>query len=167
MIYAIIYILLIVLANLTAGTLISVAGLQFAVGTIFFGFIFTLRDKIHILKGKHYVYKVIALAVIVNLLFSLLGAFSLTILVASVLAFALSELADTEVFSRLKERTYILRVIGSNAVSIPLDTILFTFIAFGSVWALPLIITVICTDIIVKFITSAVLLVLKRKGDKR
>ena len=52
------------------------------------------------------------------------------------LAIILSEVADTEVYQRLLKRRWLTRVAASNAVSIPIDTVGFTLLAFyGAAWA--------------------------------
>lgn len=163
---AFLYVCLIVAANYTATMVIgNVYGTSVAVGTLFFGFVFTLRDHIHVQYGKLFIFKVIAVTIIVNLAFAFLQAFPLRIVIASIIAFTLSELADTEIFHRLKQKYWAYRVLSSNAVSIPLDTVLFTCIAFYGIWPNALILSVIIGDIIVKVITATSLIGL-RKNDK-
>lgn len=157
MIYAILYILCIIAANLTASTIIELPIIQqFGLGTLFFGPIFTLRDIVHQRKGKIFSYKMIAVAVIVNIFIGILGAFDLRILLASVVAMALSELMDTKVFHEAANNYWYIRVLQSNIISIPLDTILFTIIAFYGIWDITVMIKVIIGNIVIKFVMALV-----------
>ena len=56
------------------------------------------------------------------------------IILASFFAIVLSETADTEIYHRLLQRSWFQRVLGSNLVSIPLDSVLFNVIAFAGVF---------------------------------
>lgn len=155
-IIASIYVTLIYLANMTAGIVITTPlGISLALGTLFFGFIFTLRDYIHSFYGKLFSIGVIIVAALINLILSVLGAFDIRILIASVIAFLTSELTDTEIYHRASKDKWYLRVLKSNIVSIPIDTLLFTLIAFAGIWDNNMLISVIIGDIIVKFLTSA------------
>ena len=61
------------------------------------------------------------------------------IIVASCLAILLAEAADTEVYHRLCRHGWYQWAAGSNAVSIPLDSIIFSVTAFAgviSVWTI-------------------------------
>lgn len=130
---AAIYCLAVFVANLTAATFMPLPlfGLV-AVGTLFFGATFTLRDYAH-LHGRRFVYGMIAVAALVNVAGALLTDTPLRIVAASFLSIVIAESADTEVYHRLRARAWMVRVMGSNAVSIPLDTVLFTTVAFVGV----------------------------------
>ena len=52
-------------------------------------------------------------------------------LVASFGAILLSEGVDTEIYHALRSRSWLVRVLSSNAVSVPLDSITFTVVAFA------------------------------------
>lgn len=75
-----------------------------SLGTVFFAFVFTLRDHLHRF-GLRFALFGIALALLVNTLFGVIFAIPTRFLIASFLAILLSELADTAVFERLKERS--------------------------------------------------------------
>lgn len=166
MIYVVLYILAVVAANLTAGIVINLFIAQFALGTIFFGAIFTLRDLIHNKLGRKYAYIAIALAFLCTLILSFMGSVPFGILIASLVALIISESTDTEIYHKLKNKSWIFRVLASNSVSIPLDTIIFVFIAFYGVWPLALIISVIIGDIVVKFIISSIIMGVKQWSHK-
>lgn len=155
MFYTVIYIVCIILANITASTLFTGFGLTFTLGTFFFGFIFTLRDIIHAQKGRQYVYRVIIVATGISAFLSMLGVFDMRIVAASVFAFAFSETIDTEIFQKLAQKNYTNRVLTSNLFSIPLDTILFVLIAFYGKLSDNVILSIIFTQLIIKFISSA------------
>jgi len=148
------YIGAIVLANLTASIFIQlpVVG-QFGLGTVFFGAIFTLRDKLHF-YGRGFVYRIIGAALLVNVLVAILTGTPIRIIVASFIALALSEATDTEIYQRLINRNWYTRVIGSNAFSIPLDTILFVSIAFAGELPAPVLLSVMFGETVVKAVIS-------------
>jgi uncharacterized PurR-regulated membrane protein YhhQ (DUF165 family) len=151
MIAIVLYILAILAANLTAETILTVGFLQFALGTLFFGAIFTLRDMIHRRYDRMVVYATILAAMGVNIVAAAAAMMPFRIIVASALALVFSELTDTEVYHALRHRVWIVRVLSSNALSVPLDTILFTLIAFYGVWTNDLIISVVVGDSLVKY----------------
>lgn len=124
------YVLSVILANFTAMQTFNIGPFIVAVGTLFFGATFTLRDYIHSRYGRHTIYKVITLVVCISIIQSLFLGVPIRIVVASAIAMAFSELADTEIYHTLRNRIWIIRVISSNAISVPTDTILFNCIAF-------------------------------------
>ena len=155
-IWTALYVLAVLLANLTLNHFIAlpVFGLL-SVGTLFFGAVFTLRDRLHDF-GLTAVYRAIVLALIVNAyvgwlmmsnepnwLTSLINGSGLSawlpvqssddrwrFIVASFIAILISELTDTAIFQKLMRKTWLYRALSSNAVSIPLDTFLFNVMAF-------------------------------------
>jgi queuosine precursor transporter len=156
-----VYVVCTVLANYTLDAFIPVPlqipALEFTgqinVGTLFFGMIFTQRDRIHTF-GRKYAYLAIALAVVANVLAALYLQTPWRYIAVGFLALSLSELADTQVYQRFIRRNWWTRVATSNAVSIPIDSTLFTVLAFfGEAFATPTWMTqVIITDILVKLI---------------
>ena len=72
-----------------------------------------------------------------------------------VLAILLAEAADTEVFQRLRDRGWYQRVAGSNAISIPLDSLIFTLVAFAGVFSAYTIAEIVWGDIVAKGIVGA------------
>lgn len=59
------------------------------------------------------------------------------LVVASGLAFALSELADFAVYTPLQRRQLTLAVVGSSVVGLVVDSVVFLLLAFGSLQFLP------------------------------
>ena len=150
-----------VIADVTSLKIGSVADRAVDLGTFVYPITFTLRDLVHKALGKRAARTLVVTAAVVNLCMALylqwaarapsdasypLGAeFEavlaplLRITVASVLAELVSELVDTEVYAwfvrRVTTRHQWARVAVSNAVSVPLDNVIFAVGAFG---ALPL-----------------------------
>lgn len=125
------------------------------VGTVVFGITFTQRDRVH-RAGRAWVYLMLVVTTILAALQSWFLDVSWRIILASTLAILLSELVDTEIFHRLKERTWIVRVMASNAISIPIDTLIFNLIAFGGVLSAGLIAAIMIGDIIVKAVVATI-----------
>ena len=151
----IIYIVAVLVANYTATWFIPlpVFGLV-SVGTLVFGITFTQRDRVH-RYGRKAVYLMIFIAAVGMVLESLFLGVEWRIIAASFIAIVLSETADTEVYHKLLRRSWMQRVIGSNLVSIPLDSILFNLIAFLGVFQPLMLVAIIFGEIVTKFVTGA------------
>ncbi len=148
-----VYVAATLLANFTLDSFLPLGGFFLLnVGTLFFGLTFTQRDRVHRF-GRRAVYQMIFVAAIANVLLAASLGTPLRYVAVSFLTIVLSETADTEVYQRLLHRRWLVRVAGSNAVSAPLDTILFTLLAFwGEPFATPAWMTqVIVTDVLVKY----------------
>jgi uncharacterized PurR-regulated membrane protein YhhQ (DUF165 family) len=155
------YVVCTILANYTLDSFIpvplNIPALNFTgqinVGTLFFGMIFTQRDRIHQF-GRNYAYVAIALAVVANIMAAWYLQTPWRFIAVSFLALSLSELTDTEVYQRFIKRNWWTRVATSNAISIPVDSIIFTVLAFlGEAFATPnWMAQVIITDIVVKLV---------------
>lgn len=142
-----------VLANYTFDSFIPLGDFFLVnVGTFFFGITFTQRDRVHRF-GRRSVYLMIAAAAVANVLMSLHLGTPLRYVFVGFLAIMLSESADTEVYARLLHRRWFTRVASSNAVSAPLDTLIFTLLAFaGEEFATAgWMFQVIATDVLVKY----------------
>ena len=154
--YLFLYISLIALANYTAANILELPfGINLAIGTIFFGFVFTVRDKLH-QYGRKTVYTGIMIASIVSLLLNYYLQAPSQIILASVIGLVLGEIADTEVFARVKNN-WLVKSLSSNAVSVPLDTVLFNVIAFVGTDLATSIPGLIVGDIIFKVMFSSAL----------
>jgi uncharacterized PurR-regulated membrane protein YhhQ (DUF165 family) len=145
-----IYIGAVLLANQTTTDFIHLPwyGLV-SVGTLVFGITFTQRDRVH-RAGRPWVYAMLITTAILASIQSYFLDVSWRIILASCLAILLAESADTEVFHRLRERRWVVRVIGSNSVSIPLDSLIFTVVAFAGVFSWGMIWSIIWGDIVAK-----------------
>jgi len=150
----IVYCVAVWIANYTATMFIPlpVFGMV-SVGTLVFGITFTQRDRVH-KHGRLVVYAMIAFAAMGMVIESVFLAVSWRIIFASFIAIILSETADTEVYQRFIQRSWLQRVVLSNAVSIPIDSIFFNAIAFWSVFPVFILIQIIFGEIIVKALTG-------------
>ena len=161
------YVLSILLANLTLNRFIPLPLYgQLSVGTIFFAAVFTLRDRIH-RHGLPAVYLAIGLALVVNALAAFYTGTPWRFIGASFLAILVGELADTGVYQRLLHRSWWVRVLSSNAVSVPLDSVLFTLLAFLGDMTWNMIFQIIFADIVVKYLIAALLAVRGRNHVDR
>jgi uncharacterized PurR-regulated membrane protein YhhQ (DUF165 family) len=151
LINAILYIAATLGANYTATWFIPfpVFG-QVAVGTFIFGVTFTQRDRLHS-AGRQWVYGTISIAALANVLMSVWLDVPFRIILASFLAIVLAESADTEIYQKLLRFPWLLRVAGSNAVSVPLDTVLFTLVAFFGVLSTRDIFSLLVGEILTKY----------------
>ncbi|QBY10230.1 VUT family protein [Deinococcus metallilatus] len=146
----------ILLANVTLNQFIQLPGFGLlSVGTIFFAAVFTLRDRIHRAGGLKAVYVAIGTALLVNTVAALLLGTPWRFIGASFLAILLGELADTAVYQRLIEKSWWTRVLTSNAVSVPLDSITFTLLAFYGSMSGRDIAQIIFADILAKYAIAA------------
>jgi uncharacterized PurR-regulated membrane protein YhhQ (DUF165 family) len=103
-------------------------GLVATAGTYAAGFALVARDFIHETSGLKGVWFAIAIGTALS--FLLADPF---IAAASGVAFAVSELADTAVYTPLRRKHWRTAVVGSSLVGAVVDTALFLSIAFG--WA--------------------------------
>lgn len=148
--WAILYVTVVLLANYTATWFIPIFGLV-AVGTILFGVTFTARDQVHYL-GRSKVYMMIAIAAISSATLAWAGATSYRIIIASITAIVISEAIDTEIYQQLLVRRWIVRVAGSNVISIPVDTILFNLMSFWGVFSTSMLVSIVTGEVVVKYI---------------
>lgn len=142
-----------VLANYTLDSFLPLGNFFLInVGTFFFGVTFTQRDRVH-RYGRRNVYLMIAVAALANVVMSLAIDTPIRYVIVAFASILVAETADTEIYQRLLHLPWLARVAGSNAVSAPLDTIIFTLLAFwGEPFATPGWMTqVIVTDILVKY----------------
>lgn len=134
-----------------------VAGFSVDAGTFVYPITFTLRDMVHKLLGRSAARAVILAAGVINLVMAglfrfaawlpadpgwpLQGEFAAVltpvwrIVMASIGAEIISEFVDTEVYhlwvTRVTRRFQWARVLVSNSVSVPLDSLIFSWGAFG------------------------------------
>ncbi len=150
---ATVYVAATLLANFTLDSFLPLGGFFLVnVGTLFFGLTFTQRDRVH-QHGRRAVYGMIFVAATANVALAATLGTPLRYVAVSFLTIVVAETADTEIYQRLLRRPWLARVAASNAVSAPLDTILFTLLAFwGEEFATAGWMTqVIVTDVLVKY----------------
>jgi len=136
--FAIGYMLSIVLANLTVayfGLVTWFGWLVFPAGAIWIGLCFSLRDFVQREFGhKDVWYFMIATTVITTIMSIILSHLPVPlwkVAVGSALAFIVSEAIDWLVYYYLK-KDIIWRICVSNLFSVPIDSIIFVGIVFGS-----------------------------------
>ncbi|WP_432571578.1 VUT family protein [Kineococcus sp. SYSU DK005] len=128
------YVATVLLANYAITTFGAVPvgfGLVAPAGVYFAGLAFTLRDLTQDRLGKRAVLAAIVVGTLLSALIS--PQFAL----ASAAAFLLSELADFAVYTPLRKRRWLTAVVLSNIAGFLVDSVLFLWLAFGSLAFLP------------------------------
>ncbi len=147
-----------VIADVASLKIGIVAGRAVDMGTFIYPITFTLRDVVHKVLGRSAARTLIVTCGGVNLFMGAYFAWTASvtsdpswglgaeysailgpvwrIVIASIIAEVVSELVDTEVYhwfvTRVTTRHQWARVLTSNAVSIPLDSLIFGVLAFGA-----------------------------------
>lgn len=147
------FVLSITLADVGATKFVEVFGVVTPAGSMLFAVIFVFRDLIHKTAGARTAKTVIRWAVVLNLLaglylylttllpapdfrpsteFDFLFAFAPGIVLGSVTAAYASQMVNTWAYQRFWERDWPqwARTITSNLISLPVDAVLFTAVAF-------------------------------------
>jgi len=153
-------------------------------GTLTYPLTFTLRDLVHKVGGRWAARVIILSAAAFNIVLAL-GLYLAAILpadsevpgpaqewfgpvlnpvtrivLASVIAQVIAELADTEVYHRFVmrfgHRMQWGRVLTSNAIAIPIDSIVFVLIAFGGTLPWSVAVSIIWANIVVKGLATIV-----------
>lgn len=107
-------------------------GLLAPAGVWFAGLAFTLRDALHEFGGRWAVLAAIGAGAGCSALVA-----PPALVVASAVAFGVSELADMAVYTPLRRRRWYTAVAASNVVGLVADSLLFLWLAFGSLAFLP------------------------------
>ncbi len=131
MIYAGIYILALVVANL----LVAWLGAWFSLVNAFvlIGLDLSIRDKLHDLwQGEKLAIKMGGLIATASIVSYAINPATGMIAFASLAAFSLSMVADSFFYQYLKDREWLIRSNGSNIAGSLVDSIVFPTIAFGS-----------------------------------
>jgi hypothetical protein len=170
------------LADIGSLKIAWVAGFSVDGGTFIYPFTFTLRDMVHKLLGRRAARTVIVAAALVNLVMAFFFAFLTRlppdpswplqaafaevlnpvwrIVLASIVAEVVSELLDTEIYqlwvTRVTRRYQWARVLFSNSVSVPVDSLIFVWIAFGGVLPTAVVWSIFWANVLVKGITTLI-----------
>lgn len=171
------------LADISSLKITEIAGFSMDAGTLVYPFTFTIRDLIHKAAGKQVARALIVAAAAINLfmagLFWVVEALPLDvtagaptelfgdvlapvwrIVFASIIAEVISEFTDTEVYSRwvdrFGERHQWGRVLTSNVVAIPIDSVVFAIVAFAGVLPGDAVTEIIATNIVVKGVVTII-----------
>lgn len=168
------------LADISSLKIISIAGLSMDAGTLIYPITFTLRDLVHKVTGIKVARILILVVAGINLFMA--GFFWLVaylpadlsvgpqeefaavlspvwrIVVASILAEVLAELIDTEVYqlwvNKFKNKLQWGRVLVSNGVSVPLDSLVFVVVAFAGTMSSAILFSIFLSNVLVKGITT-------------
>ena len=177
-----VYIAAQMLSDIASLKIALIAGFSIDAGTFIYPITFTLRDLVHKRLGKQAARMVIIVAAAINLFMALFLQFAAwlpqdsnwglgnefaailgpvwRIVIASIVAEVIAELIDTEVYhfwvSRITRRYQWARVLISNGVSIPIDSLIFCWGAFG--FALPhsVVWSIFIANVIVKGLVTLV-----------
>lgn len=164
------------LADITSLKIVQVAGMSVDAGTLIYPFTFTLRDLVHKIAGKRGARILIITAAVINLIMA--GLFWIVsrlpydlaagpqpdwnavlapvwrIVIASIIAEVIAEWIDTEVYHLwikwVTRRFQWARVLVSNTISVPLDSLLFVLIAFWGVLPTSVLFTILWANILIK-----------------
>jgi uncharacterized PurR-regulated membrane protein YhhQ (DUF165 family) len=169
------YVAVVAVSNLLVDKFINLGAFGLlSAGTITFGITFTIRDLAHQASvqaglGRRPIFYMIGVAAIVNVLVAIATNTPARFLIASFLAILVSEGIDTEIYHRLRSRSWLVRVISSNAVSVPLDSSIFTVVAFFGVDGYDAItmLQIVQADLIFKFLVGTVIALAKTGWNRR
>lgn len=176
------YIAFQMMADVASLRIVMIAGFSIDAGTFVYPFTFTLRDLVHKTAGIKAARTLIVAAAVLNLLMA--GLFWLTsilpadpsvgpqiefgqvlspvwrIVFASIVAEVIAELVDTEGYrfwvERVTDRYQWARVLVSNTLSVPLDSLIFSWLAFGGVLPNAVVWSIFASNVIIKGITTLV-----------
>jgi uncharacterized integral membrane protein (TIGR00697 family) len=177
-----IYIAAQLLSDIASLKITLIAGFSMDAGTFIYPLTFTIRDLVHKRLGKTAARTVIILAAAINLFMAVFFHFTAwlpqdpawglgnqfaailgpvwRIVIASIIAEVFSELIDTEVYhlwqSRITKRYQWMRVLSSNAVSIPVDSLIFCWGAFGFVLPHQVVWSIFFANVIVKSVVTII-----------
>jgi len=168
------------LADVASLQIVVFAGLSMDAGTFIYPITFTLRDLAHKILGVKGVRALIFSAAAINLFMAIFFWFVSTltpdtvagssdawgrvlapvwrITVASILAEIVSELTDTEIYrmwvERVTHRYQWARVLVSNSISVPIDSLLFSFLAFYGSMPTSSVMAIFWANVLVKMLVT-------------
>jgi len=147
------YLSSIVLGNIMVHSLglVTILGLTFPAGAIAIGLTFSARDCVQERYGKFGCWVWMLVASVITF------AFNQQLALASVCAFFISELSDWAIYTSTGG-SFKKRLLLSNLVSTPLDSLIFVLLAFGPIWP------AIWGQTIVKMLSSMLILPLLKDG---
>lgn len=164
------------LSDITSLKIILFLGMSMDAGTLIYPITFTLRDLVHKTVGRKGAVTVILAAAVINLIMALLfwivarlpgdpavgdqSAFAQVlspvwrIVIASIIAEVIAELIDTEAYhlwvTKITKRYQWLRVLCSNIFSVPTDSLIFVWLAFGGVYETATVWSIFLANILLK-----------------
>lgn len=172
------YLLCQIIADVTASKMVDMFGVYVPAAVFIYALTFTLRDVVHKQLGKQQAVFMVLTAGVVNVLMAAYFMFTVwlkpapfwgdqeaynlilgvvpRIVGASILAEVVSELIDTEIYHRIKHLAPWKRVLGSNAVSLPIDSLIFVSVAFAGTMPLSALIEVMLGQILLKAVITVI-----------
>ena len=172
------YLLCQIIADVTASKMVDLFGVYVPAAVFIYALTFTLRDVVHKRLGKQTAVFMVLTAGAVNVLMALYfmltvvlkpapfwgnqEAYSLIlgvvprVVVASITAEMISELIDTEIYHRIRHLAPWKRVLGSNAVSLPIDSLIFVSVAFAGTMPVAALISVMLGQVLLKSIITVI-----------
>ncbi len=176
------YIAFQMMADIASLRIVLVAGFSVDAGTFVYPFTFTLRDLVHKTAGIKAARVLIVAAAVINLVMA--GLFWLAarlpadlsvgpqsefgrvlspvwrIVFASIAAEVISELIDTEGYrlwvEKVTQRYQWARVLVSNSLSVPVDSLVFVWLAFGGAMPASVVWSIFASNVILKGLTTLV-----------
>jgi uncharacterized integral membrane protein (TIGR00697 family) len=170
------------MADIASLRIVMIGGFSIDAGTFVYPFTFTLRDLVHKTAGIRAARVLIITAAVLNLIMA--GLFWLTsilppdmtvgpqeefgmvlspvwrIVFASIIAEVVAEMIDTEGYrlwvEKVTQRYQWARVLVSNAFSIPIDSLIFVWIAFGGVLPAAVVWSIFVSNVIIKGATTLI-----------
>jgi queuosine precursor transporter len=176
------YIAFQMMADIASLRIVMIAGFSVDAGTFVYPFTFTLRDLVHKTAGIKAARALIVTAAVLNLLMA--GLFWLTsilpadmvigpqkefgmvlspvwrIVFASIVAEVVAEMIDTEGYrlwiEKVTTKYQWARVLVSNSLSIPIDSLIFVWIAFGGLMPSAVVWSIFLSNVIIKGLTTII-----------
>jgi len=179
---SVLYVAAQMMSDIASLRIVMIAGYSIDAGTFIYPLTFTLRDMVHKVAGIKAARILILTAAGINIFMALLfrvvsllppdltiglqEEFGLVlspiwrIVAASIIAEVVSELIDTEGYrfwvEKVTKKYQWARVLFSNLLSIPIDSFLFSFLAFWRLFPTTVVISIFISNMIIKGITTIV-----------
>ena len=179
---SVLYVAAQMMSDIASLRIVMIAGYSIDAGTFIYPLTFTLRDMVHKVAGIKAARILILTAAGINIFMALLfrvvsllppdltvglqEEFGLVlspiwrIVAASIIAEVISELIDTEGYrfwvEKVTKKHQWARVLFSNLISIPIDSFLFSFLAFWRLFPTSVVISIFISNMIIKGITTIV-----------
>lgn len=170
------------MADIASLKIVILFGYSMDAGTLIYPLTFTLRDMVQKMAGRKAARVVIFAAAGINLVMASLfwlvaklpadvsmgtqEAFAAVlapvwrIVIASIAAEVISELIDTEAYTfwteKITKRYQWARVLFSNTFSVPIDSLAFSWLAFGGVLPAVIVWSIFASNVIVKGVTTLI-----------
>ncbi len=164
------------LSDISSLKIVTLFGFSMDAGTLIYPLTFTLRDLVHKTVGRKGARTIIICAAVINLFMSLLFWIVARIpgdptvgpqlefaqvlspvwriVIASIIAEVVSEFLDTEIYhywvTKITRRFQWMRVLISNIFSIPIDSLIFVWGAFGGIYSKSVLLSIFMANILLK-----------------